>query len=812
MFAAQQTVVLGHSLAQYEWSQFQGDSSFTRFSAGPAPDTSNILWTSKIEGIQPYISAFNGMIYLCNAHAVFAVDGQTGNIKWTTPIDMPNTWPAVYKIDNAHLIVENVCLDPQTGHVLWISDSFNADTGGIFNANVYSPEEKMFYRKVNAYVEAWDFSDPSKPPTRAWIAYVYGGGTTGSGITYGEGKVFPGSFENHQMALNAKTGTILWDTPTTGPMIFSGSYSQGRFVRGGTDDNTLYCFNATNGDILWTYNPGTDGYFTVGTAVGYGTVYALNKDGCLYAVDIETGNLTWSYPGPGPMLFPGTPTVADGKVYATTGQDAQFLDQVGGSEFACLDALTGSVLWKLSTEALAPRESVAVAYGNLYMIPGNVTTAVDTISGSEYATSDEIWAIGTPTIPTHDWPMWRADPSHSSSAPTGPTTLALNWKFQTQGAVSSSPSVVDGIVYVGSQDKNIYAIGAWSGNLLWKFPTQAPVESSPAIADGKLYTGGDDGYVYCLDAYTGVCIWKTFVNGNLPATFGSIVLKSSPVLSENTLYIGSLDGYLYALNKANGNIIWKTPADGRIVSSPALAEGAVFFTAEEPTTGALYKLNAATGALLWRVEIPYEFQFTGGTDMLGSPSVAAGLVFASSSLGAYYAFNATTGAVEWTFKNPYATEFIVSSPIYVDGKVFLIDKFDIACVDATNGHTLWSYFTGDELYVSPSYADGKIYVVTSQRHIYILDATNNGAELASVTTPSSSWSSPTLANGKLYIGCNDWNIYCFGENTTTPTQPLPPPTSLLMSAPLMFVTIIAAAVLIVIIALVSIIRKQNRHR
>ena len=217
----------------------------------------------------------------------------------------------------------------------------------------------------------------------------------------------------------------------------------------------------------------------------------------------------------------------------------------------------------------------------------------------------------------------------------------------------------------------------------------------------------------------------------------------------------------------------KTKTNGPIESSPAVADGAVYFTSQEPTAGALYKLDANTGAVIWKQSLPYEYSFTGGTEMLGSPSVAAGMVFASSDLGTYYAVNATTGNIVWNFTDPAAIEFIVSSPIYVNGELFIIDKFNIACLNATNGHTIWSSFTGDELYISPSYADGKIYVVTSQRHIFILDATNNGTKIATSTTPSSSWSSPTIANGMLYVGCNDWNVYCFSNYVTnqvsTPT-------------------------------------------
>jgi outer membrane protein assembly factor BamB len=801
------------NLNQYEWPQFQADSSFSRFSAGPAPDTSSILWKANVTGIQPYLSAFNGMIFVGTNTSMVAVNKDTGNIVWKTDIPMNKTWPIAYKIDDSHLIVESSCLNPETGNILWTSISFCADTG-IFSANVYSPEEHMFYVKADSNIQAWSFVDPSVPPTMVWQTYIPGGGRTGIGTTYGDGMVFPGSFENHQMALDAKTGKVMWDTLTKGPMIFDGAYSDGRFFRGGTDDNTLYCFNTTNGQIVWTYTPqgDTDGYFTTGPAVGYGMVYEMNKDGYFYSISIDTGNLAWKYKGPDEtLLWPGMPAVANGKVYVTTGEVAEYGGKVGISEFACLNAFTGQSIWTLPMEALAPRESVIVAYGNLYVIPGTVTTSVDAISGNEYNTISEIWCIGSNPKTVSSWSMWRADPTHSSTAQAGPSNLSLTWKFSTNGSVISSPSIAYNIAYVGSQDKNIYAIGAWSGNLIWKFATQGAIESSPAVANGKVYTGGDDGYVYCLDAYSGVLIWKTFVNGDLPYTYGSIVLKSSPVISADKVYIGSLDGYLYALDANNGNIVWQFKTNGQIESSPAFADGAVYFTAEEPISGALYKLDANFGALIWKQQLPYEYQYTGGTEMVGSPSIAKGMVFASSDLRSYYGIDAATGDFVWNFTDQAAIEFIVSSPIYVNGDLFIIDKYNIACLNATNGHIIWSFYTGDELYISPSYADGKIYVVTSERHIFILDATNNGAKIATATTPSSSWSSPTIANGRLYIGCNDWNVYCYSNYFTL--IPIKSTTvdyfssKYFMPALIMLVTVI---LIIAIVALGYLIRKRAK--
>ena len=803
-------------LNQYEWPQFQGDASASRFSDGPAPNTSAILWKANITGIQSYISAFDGLIFVCTNTSVVALT-QTGSIAWQEPINMVKNWPIAYEIDSAHMIVESTCLDPTTGTILWTSSQFCADSG-IFNANVYSPETKMFYVKVGSYTQGWDFSDPSIPPTMVWNQYVPGGATTGIGTSYGGGLVFVGSTLNQQIALNATTGAVVWTTLTKGPMIFNGAYSDGMFFRGGTDDNTMYCFNASTGQIIWTYTPqgDTDGYFTTGPAIGYGMAYEMNKDGYFYAIDMQTGNLVWKYKGPdSTLLWPGMPSIADGMVYVTTGESAEYGGQVGTSQFACLNAYTGQIIWTLPIEALAPRESVALAYGNLYMIPGNVTTSVDSITGNEYSRINEIWCIGSNSTPVSNWPMWRADSQHSSTAQQGPSSLSLSWKFTTNGSVISSPTVVNGVVFFGSEDKNIYAVGAWSGKLIWNFTTKDAVESTVAVANGSVYTGGDDGYVYCLDANTGSLIWQTFINGDLPFTFGDTVLKSSPVVVNGIVYIGSLDGYMYALNADNGDIIWQYQTLGPIESSPSVADGAVFFTSQEPATGMLYRLNANTGDLIWKQQLPYEYQFTGGDEMLSTPSVAGGMVFTSANIRTYYAINEATGAYIWNFTDPAATEFIYLAPIYVNGTVFVIDKYDITCLNATNAQTIWSFYTGDELYIAPSYSNGMIYDVTSERHIFILNANNKGQELAKATTPSSSWSSPTIANGQLYIGCNDWNLYCYTtaiSSSAISTSPSPTPGPPFGTTETYLTAAIVVIVIILIIGLAAIVLISMRTK
>ncbi|MCW4000117.1 MAG: PQQ-binding-like beta-propeller repeat protein [Candidatus Bathyarchaeota archaeon] len=406
-----------------------------------------------------------------------------------------------------------------------------------------------------------------------------------------------------------------------------------------------------------------------------------------------------------------------------------------------------------------------------------------------------------------NWSMWRRDPSHSSTAASGPSNFTLAWNYSTAGAVISSPSIVDGVVYVGSQDTYLYALDADSGALVWKFKTNDYIVSSPAVADGKVYTGGDDGYVYCIDAQTGEMQWKTFVNGDVEYTYGSLVLKSSPAVVDGIVYVGSLDGYLYALNADSGDIVWKYNTDGFILSSPAVSDGAVYFTSEAPGTGVLFKLDAAVGSMIWALPIPYEHQFTGGTEMMGSPSVAGGMVFVPADLRTYYGVNAETGEVAWTFTEPDAAEFIVSCPLYVDGDLYIINKYSITTLDAATGDIEWSFFTGDELYTSLSYAAGKIYLMTSQRHMFILDAADKGTKLDNYTLPSGSWSSPSLYDGKIYIGNHDWNVYCLAENSTAaaPQNNF----DLQIDPALAIIVVVAVVVLALMIAYIG--RSQTRE-
>ena len=54
-------------------------------------------------------------------------------------------------------------------------------------------------------------------------------------------------------------------------------------------------------------------------------------------------------------------------------------------------------------------------------------------------------------------------------------------------------------MYVGSDDRTIYAFDLATGKKTWSFPTVGKVSISPAVGEGLLLLGSNDGYLYAFE-------------------------------------------------------------------------------------------------------------------------------------------------------------------------------------------------------------------------------------------------------------------------------------------------------------------------
>ena len=349
-------------------------------------------------------------------------------------------------------------------------------------------------------------------------------------------------------------------------------------------------------------------------------------------------------------------------------------------------------------------------------------------------------------------------------------TGAERWRFQTQGPVASSPAVVDGLAYVSSVDGNVYAVDAATGAERWRFATRGerrftapgihgaiprtermpdPFDvflSSPTVVDGVVFIGSGDQHVYALDARTGARRWE-FAAGD--------VIHASPAVVDGVVYIGSWDRNLYALDARTGRERWRhtTGADTVIwnqvglASSPAVAEGLVFVGGRD---GRFHAVDAATGAERWSHD-------NHGGWTIGSPAVRDGVVYFTTSDGRRFkALDARTGAVRFDLEN----KAISFSSVALAGTGAFYGTSDgwVHAVDVRTGAFTAHFRTDGSREHGDPWTDSTGVLRTSGMYP---DRTLDGMMIGMRTmmTVGSVLSSPVLVDGVLYVGSTDGQLY-----------------------------------------------------
>lgn len=295
--------------------------------------------------------------------------------------------------------------------------------------------------------------------------------------------LYVGAYDNNLYALNAETGEFVWKYATDGGIASSPCiYNERVFI--GSEDCILYCVNARTGSLEWTYY--TEGRIRSSPRAEYGHVFFGSDDHCLYAVSAQTGREVWKVD----MGAPVRSSVA-------IGEELLYFGCEDGAVVA-LD-IRGEAKWRFRA-----RRGV--------------------ISSPYLDTTENLVFIGS-----MDWNFYALDAN--SGWPV--------WRVRTGGPIVSSPTLADGIVYVGSADKCLYALDAWhDGREKWKYETEGQITSNPAYANGAVYVGSIDGHLYSIDAETGELRWRFQTGGPIP---------SSPVVVGNVVYVGSIDRYVYAV-------------------------------------------------------------------------------------------------------------------------------------------------------------------------------------------------------------------------------------------------------------------------
>ncbi len=321
------------------------------------------------------------------------------------------------------------------------------------------------------------------------------------------------------------------------------------------------------------------------------------------------------------------------------------------------------------------------------------------------------------------------------------------WSHPTGGFVVNAPTVVDGVVYVGSDDNNVYALDASTGFELGSFRTGDVVRSSPTVVDGVVYVGSNDNHVYAVDTSTGSELWSHDTED---------WVQYSPVVSKGVVYFKARadgDQKLHAVNAKSGDVLWVSPMPYPYIDRFALtvAGGKVYMPGEG---GEFYALDASTGELSW------SFSVSLGAE---SPATVVDGVVYLTAVTTAHALDEATGAEIWSYDTEMypARDFTAT---VVDGVYYFSPNDILYALDAATGQPIWSYEASELINIRPLVADGMVYTSSEDGQFYALNAAT-GDLVWSREGTDSRLASPSVTDGVLYAESSDGNLRAINAAT-----------------------------------------------
>ena len=304
-----------------------------------------------------------------------------------------------------------------------------------------------------------------------------------------------------------------------------------------------------------------------------------------YSIDALTGDVLW------------VNEQLNGSSSATITNDRIFVGSLDGY-LNCLNKSTGEIIWRVKIEKNPEWWGVAsspLVYNSTVYV---VTFSDGTLHAFDFD-GNEKWNFSTGLSPHYTSPSaYDNKIFFVGEKGDGMAVYCLNesggmlWSTEI-GNTESSPAVADGLVIIPSSNR-LYAINASDGNVTWSVPMQGTM-SIPAIAHGKIFAGTKDGYLVCLDE-NGTVEWTFAANGKI---------DSSPAYANGVVYFATnvQNGTIYALNATNGAVLWSyslNPPEGfyyNIMSSPYIYDGRLYIGADDG------KLRCFAKQILWEGEV-----------------------------------------------------------------------------------------------------------------------------------------------------------------------------------------------------------------
>jgi outer membrane protein assembly factor BamB len=378
------------------------------------------------------------------------------------------------------------------------------------------------------------------------------------------------------------------------------------------------------------------------------------------------------------------------------------------------------------------------------------------------------------TIGDGSWPTYQGSPSHNAVV-EAPDPHA-NWLIRLGDRINGGIAAVDGMLYVDSFDRKLYAIDQRTGQIRWSAQADNILMSTPVVHDGLVIVGsGKDGFLkpddpssqvwgrnegddlYAFSTADGHLVWKVHTQGqNMP----------SPAIDGDAVIFANGDGHAYARDLKTGNERWTVPLPGiATMASMTLHDGVAFVSTchNAPYTCETRAIDVSDGRTRWSNEY-------GGSDC--TPTVDRGLVFVNETSNetkrfhtggttTVAAINERTGRTVWTRTfdaGPFT--YIASSERQIAGTAHggvlyqpIGNRAMVVAFDERSGRVLWIAHTSANVKMSPVVKGDSVYFGDTAGVLYDVNRKSGRIEHTSSFLQPFSTSPPVIVGNTLFIAC-----------------------------------------------------------
>lgn len=312
---------------------------------------------------------------------------------------------------------------------------------------------------------------------------------------------------------------------------------------------------------------------------------------------------------------------------------------------------------------------------------------------------------------------------HAFDAQTGSRRwshrMELEGRLQ-NAAFGGGASFDNGRVYATNGVGEVVALDAATGNQVWKVKPAGPLRGSPTVAFNTVFVMTQDNQIHAMTAATGEPVWSESGSIAQSGVFG----VAAPAAGQGTIVAGYSSGELVAYRYENGRTLWSDALALTSISTqvgsltdidadPIIDQGRVYALGQG---GRMAAYELVTGQRLWELNVAG----------ISTPAIAGEWIFVLTDDSRLLAIARTTGKIRWiTQLARFRDEKDRKGPIFWTGPVLAggslwaaSSRGDLYQISTAEGSASLHSNLGASVSLAPVVANNTLYVLDDDGRIH----------------------------------------------------------------------------------------------